>query len=321
MNRPLHFNYIVSKLASLATEIDLRGKLNLLDLHVHAENFYQHLFNELFGWELENLNAIKPNAAAIDLIDHTNNIVVQVSATATKQKVESALGKADLSPYAGYGFKFISISKDAAALRSTTFANPHNLTFDPQADIHDVATILRHITGLPVDDQRRIVALIKKELGTEVDPVRLESNLATIINILAKEEWSRESSVRPIPFDIDQKIGFNDLKDARYIIYEYNLHHSRVTRIYADYDREGNNKSMSVLDTIKRLYVSHKARLGNDALFFWIIECVAERVQGSPNFTPIPIEELELSVNILVVDAFIRCKIFENPEGYAHAAA
>ena len=69
MNRPLHFNYIVSKLSSLATEIELRGKLNLLDLHPHADNFYQHLFNELFGRELENLDAIKPNAAAIDLID------------------------------------------------------------------------------------------------------------------------------------------------------------------------------------------------------------------------------------------------------------
>lgn len=197
MNRLPHFNYIISKLSSLAMEIELRGKLNLLDLHVHAENFYQHLFNELFGWKLENLNAIKPNAAAIDLIDHTNNIVVQVSATATKQKVESALGKANLSPYAGYAFKFISISKDAAALRTSTFANPHNLAFDPQADIHDVATILRRITGLPVDDQRRIAALIKKELGTEVDPVRLESNLAAIINVLAKEDWETQRGRKP----------------------------------------------------------------------------------------------------------------------------
>lgn len=109
MNRSHCFNYIVSRLSTLVTEIELRGKLNYLDLHLHSENFYLHFFNELFGWQLQNLNAIKPNAEAIDLIDHKNKIVVQVSATATKGKVESALAK-DLSDYAGYAFKFISIS-------------------------------------------------------------------------------------------------------------------------------------------------------------------------------------------------------------------
>lgn len=321
MNRPLHFNYIVSRLSSLATEIELRGKLNLLDLHLHSENFYLHFFNELFGWQLQNMNAIKPNAEAIDLLDHNNKIVVQVSATATKQKVESAFAK-DLSAYAGYAFKFISISKDAAALRGNTFANPHNLTFDPQTDIHDVTSILRHIMELSVDDQRRIATFIKKELGQELDPVRLESNLATIINILAKEDWNRiDALVETIPFDIDNKIYFNNLKNARDIIDEYNLHYRQVARIYADFDREGNNKSLSVLDAIKRYYVTHKARLNNDALFFKVIECVAERVQESANYAEIPVEELELCVNILVVDAFLRCKIFKNPEGYAHAAA
>lgn len=321
MNRSLHFNYIEEKLNFLAYRIERRGKLNLLDLHLHSENFYQHLFNELFGWDLESLNAIKPNAPAVDLIDLTNKIIVQVSATATKAKVESALTKDLLSGYREYSFKFISISKDAEELRKQSFANPHSLAFNPQTDIQDITSILRYIAGLAVDNQRRVAAFIKKELGAEVDPVRLESNLAAIINILAKEEWSNESTERPIPFNIDQKIDFNDLKDARDVIEEYNFHSNRVDRIYADYDMEGNNKSLSVLDTIKRLYVRNKTGLNNDALFFMIIDCVAEQVQGSPNFTPIPIEELELCVNILVVDAFIRCKIFKKPVGYNHAAA
>ena len=130
MSRPNHIDFITTKLSALATEIKLCGKLNFLDRHLHAETFYAYFFNELFGWKLQNLNAIKPNATAIDLIDQTNKIVVQVSATATKDKVESALTK-DLSAYTGYAFKFISISKDASALRSMTFANPHNLAFYP----------------------------------------------------------------------------------------------------------------------------------------------------------------------------------------------
>lgn len=321
MSRPHHIDFITRKLSALAKEIELCGKLNFLDRHLHAETFYAYFFNELFGWQLQNMNTIKPNAEAIDLIDHKNKIIVQVSATATKQKVESSLTK-DLSSYSGYTFKFISISKDAGALRGRSFANPHNLAFDPQKDIHDLASTLRHITGLHIDDLSRIATLIKKELVTAVDPVRLESNLAAIINILAKEDWNRDDpTLETIPFNIDHKIDHNKLDAARDIIDDYSAHHNRVARIYADYDREGNNKSLSVLDAIKGYYVTHRASLSDDDLFFRIVECVAVRVQEGANFAPIPAEELELCVNILVVDAFIRCKIFRNPVGYGHAAS
>ncbi|KAF0221902.1 MAG: hypothetical protein FD174_233 [Geobacteraceae bacterium] len=321
MNRSHYFNYIEDRLSYLATRIEVRGKLNILDLHLHSENFYLHFFNELFGWQLQNLNTVKLNAEAIDLIDHKNKIVVQVSATATKEKVDSALVK-DLSSYAGYAFKFISISKDASALRGKSFVNPHNLSFDPQKDIYDVTSILKVISGLGVDDQRRIAGFIKKELEAEVDPIKLESNLAAIINILAKEDLSKDATpVETIPYDIDKKIDHNNLDAARGIIDDYNVHYSRVARIYTEFDKEGNNKSMSVLDAIRRDYLAHKARLSDDDLFFRVVECVAERIQNSTNHEPMPYEELELCVNILVVDAFIRCKIFKNPVGYAHAAS
>lgn len=319
MNRSLYFNIIEEKLSTLAVRIENRGKLNILDLHLLSENFYQHFFNELFGWKLENLNTIKANATAIDLIDQTNKIVIQVSATATKEKVESALSK-DLSAYAGYAFKFISISKDASALRSMIFANPHNLIFTPQTDVYDIASILKKILVLDIDDQRRIAVFIKKELGSEVEPQKIESNLATIINILAKEDWNQSASVvETIPFEIDKKIDFNNLNKSRVIIDDYNIHYGRVDKIYSEFDRAGANKSTSVLHAIRQYYLAHMTRLSDDDLFFKIIECVADRIQSSANYAAIPSEELDLCVNILVVDSFIRCKIFRNPEGYANA--
>ena len=321
MNRTLHFNYISHKLSTLATEIEVRSKLNILDLHLHSENFYLHFFNTLFGWDLQNLNVCKQNVAAIDLIDRTNKIVVQVSATATKQKVESALTK-DLSAYAGYAFKFISISKDASALRSNSFVNTHNLKFNPQSDIYDIASILNKIWALCMDDLRGIANFIKKELGSEVDPLKLESNLAAIINILAKEDWSQDASaVETIPFDIGKKIDHNNLDAVRGIIDDYFVHHRRVDRIYSDFDKQGANKSTAVLDAIRNDYFANMAELSDDSLFFKVVECVADRVQNSANYAAIPFEELELCVKILVVDAFIRCKIFKNPLGGANAAS
>lgn len=52
MNRSEYFNYIERELSILATRINVRGGLNILDLNIHAENFYLHFFNLLFGWNL-----------------------------------------------------------------------------------------------------------------------------------------------------------------------------------------------------------------------------------------------------------------------------
>src|SRR5665648_286079 len=93
MNRVDYFNYIEEKINFLAFRVDSRGKLNILDFHAHSENFYQHFFNKLFNWELINLNESKQNIEAIDLIDHSNKYIVQVSATNTKEKMEAALEK------------------------------------------------------------------------------------------------------------------------------------------------------------------------------------------------------------------------------------
>ena len=121
MNRSDYFNYIDEKLHVLALRIVTRGKLNILDLHTHSEDFYCSFFNLLFDYKLVNLNDSLQNVEAIDLIDHCNKIVLQVSATNTKAKVESALSKPVIKKYSKYTFKFISIAKDASNLRNHTY--------------------------------------------------------------------------------------------------------------------------------------------------------------------------------------------------------
>lgn len=319
MNRSIYFNFIEEKLCTLATRIELRGKLNLLDLNLHSENFYLSFFNKLFGWELKNINAIKQNTEAIDLIDSANKIIVQVSSTATKQKINSALSK-NLAKYSGYSFKFISISKDTNELRSKTYISPDGITFNPRTDIYDINSILDFILVLDINIQQQIYAFIKQELCTEVDMTKIDTNLASIINILAQEDWNKEiEHYMTSPFQIDRKIEFNKLGTAKVIISDYAIHHSRVNKIYTEFNANGVNKSTSVLSSIRNDYLKNKTVINDDDLFFKVIELVTEKIQRSTNYTQIPYDELELCVNILVVDAFVRCKIFENPEGYVYA--
>ena len=315
MNRSTYFEFIESKLTSLAASIDMRGGLNILNLNLHAENFYLHFCNLLFGWELHNLNAVDQNAAGIDLVDTKNRVVVQVSATATKQKIESALAK-DLSLYSGYGFRFISISKDAKGLRDKTFANPHNLKFLPTSDILDVRSLLRHINGLDVDGMKEICSFLRKELSSEPAAEKVESNLTAIIIVLAKENWGQGvMGIEIMPYDVSAKLSYNDLVTARALVDEFKIHYHRIDKIYSAFDNQGMNKSISILNGIRSEYLAIRDQGSPDKQFFMVIERVIARIHESANYLSMPREELELCVQVLVVDAFIRCKIFANPLG------
>lgn len=317
MNRPNYFNVIEERLDLLALRIIRRGKLNILDFHGHSENFYQYFLNEVYGWTVINENDNKQNVEAIDLIDHTNKFVIQVSATASKQKIESSLSKDSIKNYKVYTFKFISIARDADVLRKDTFRNPHEITFTPSSDILDIQTILTKVRGMHSDDQKRVYEFVKKELIPEVDVMKLETNLAAIINILSKENLDKfDLSLEINSFEIDRKIFHNKLNSAKELINDYFIHYGRVDKIYSEYDSLGSNKSKYVLSTIRQEYAKAKINLNDDQLFFEVISKVQEKVLNSSNYTSIPFDELELCVNILVVDAFIRCKIFDNPNNY-----
>lgn len=240
MNRAAYYNYIEERIVTLCTRVELRGKINILDYHLHSENFYRDLFNKLFAWNLENLNSEIQNVEAIDLIDKSNNIAIQVSATNTKSKIDNAL--------------------------------------------------------------------------------RLESNLSSIINLLSKKDFtSIERNTKINSFEIERKIDFNKLDTSKEIIEEYKLYHHIVDKIYAEFDKSGCNKSISVLNTIKGEYIKNSSKLMGDGLFDLVISTISERILQSSNFEKIPREEMEMCVGILVVDAFIRCKIFKNPNDYNYA--
>ncbi|WP_315081127.1 ABC-three component system protein [uncultured Clostridium sp.] len=320
MNRGTYFNYIEEKLNTLSYRINARGKINILDLNLHCENFYMDLLNLIYGLCLENLNTVSQNVEGIDLIDEVNKLIIQVSSTSTKQKIESTLSKEIFREYSGYSFKFISISKPADNLRKNSFKNPYSIKFDCENDIYDIPVMLRHISSLGIDKQKELYEFVKKELGREVDTVRVDSDLAVIINIISKESLSNVSQdINVNSFEIEKKIKFNELDMTEMIINDYKIYYSHLEKKYKEFDNQGVNKSFSVFQAIRTQYMKlciKKDYDNNDMLFLNIIENIKKIILESNNYENIPFEELEMCVCIIVVDAFIRCKIFKNPEGY-----
>ena len=321
MKRMFFFDYIEEKLNMLANRVALRSSLNLLELNIHSENFFAGLCNIVYDLELENLNFSNQNIEGIDLIDYKNKVVVQVSSTCTKAKIEDSLSKDIYATYQNYSYNFLSISKNASnSLKNNTFKNPYNLKFVPKQNIWDLKLILNVILNQTVTKQRQLYEFIKDELGQEIDSVNIDSNLAKVINILAEQSLDMDATSPEInAFAIEDKISFNELEDVKDIIDDYKIFYHRLDEIYSEFDREGKNKSFSVLQEIRRKYIElNRTGKTSTEIFYEIINDVMEVISKSSNFIIIPLEELQICTDIIVVDAFIRCKIFRNPEGYNH---
>ncbi|PWJ88992.1 hypothetical protein C7380_1165 [Oceanotoga teriensis] len=319
MNRSYYFNYIENKLQVLSNSVATRGKLNVLDYNIYSETFFANLLNMIFNFNLENMNTFKQNIEGIDLIDNENKIIAQVSSTSTKQKIEKSLEKEIFNNYPGYRFYFISIAREAENLRKMKYKNPNNVLFNPKEDIIDVKSILDNVLNMHIDKQKAFFEFIKKELGEEPDIFKVDTNLATIINILASEKLSEIEEYSDNSFEINRKIEFNSLESVRETIDDYKIFYIKLDEKYTEFDKIGANKSFSVLQAIRKQYVllQNKEEI-SEIIFFNIIDNVIDIILKSNNYVEIPYEELEMCVQILVVDAFIRCKIFKNPEGYNH---
>lgn len=324
LSRDRYYDYISEKIELLASRIITNGKLNLLNLNIHAETLYRDLLNIVYGYKLTSFNVGKANAEAIDLIDKENKIIVQVSSTATKVKINNTLEKDKIKHYSdlGYTIKFIFIGHEANNLRKNSYINNHRIDFNPLLDISDKISVLESINQLTIDRLIAVYDLIQKELGERPSTLKLSSNLATIVNFLSKENLHDVSNgIQLNDYGIVEKIEFNELMEIKESTFdEYKMYHGILDKIYKEFIREGSNKSVSVLRKITALYEKEvlKKELTNIEKFFNIIGKVEEHVLKSDLVSEIAEEEIDMCIRIIVVDAFIRCKIFKNPRGYNH---
>lgn len=315
MIRQGYFDYIESHLNWLSCRVTTRGALNMYDVNIHCENFYMHLLNLLYGWNLVNTNTIQRNSPAIDLMYREGNVIVQVSSTNTVAKIQNSLNKLG-TEYNGYNFKFVSIARSAEKLRDHQYSIPSgvNITFNPASDIYGIETFLIKINSLSVPEMKVVYEFIKAELNFESDELKLETGLACVINELSTVDLKNSEVVfDTTSFDVNNKITKNKLDLFKSIIEQYDVYYHIVQKIYNEFDLNGNNKSYAVLQTINKEYLQLKVKYSGDSLYQALSMSFKSKLLSSANLKQFHDEDLDLYLDIVLVDAFIRCKIFEKP--------
>lgn len=309
-----HIDFITNALTALATNVSVRAKVNLTDLHVVSENFYADLLNLMYDLHLHNANAMNMNAEGIDLIDESARIIVQVSGTCSKNKIDHSLAELK-EDYSGYHFIFVPIIVGSAKQQQgNKYSAPHGIVFEPSEDIRDVTFLIKELVmGACKHKAEEVADFLKKELRyVMIGNERLDSGLEFVIKELAKD-GSDDPNFDAKDFQIDAKIAFNGLNEGQDIIREYSNQYNKVKHIYDEYSKQGQIKSKAVLQKLHKLYLDWKNTLKGDALFLKIEKEIISSVCANSMPEGFTVEELEMCVDILMVHAFMECKIFEKP--------
>lgn len=321
MTRDIYISKIKTLLNVLKGEIKDSGKLNLLDINVHAEDFFRDLLNLVYGWQLKNMNQWNQNAAGGDLWYDDGKLVIQVSSTTKKDKIQSSIDKLSGEQFTGYRFKFLRIDGDVIKLRKESYNTHDDIVFNPSVDIIDISSLLKEIAHLGIDSLRMAYELCVREINPLDTPKVTETDLAIVVKALATNvrDWSKGR--RPVKYDVEKKIVFNHLEEHRRLINDYKLYIGKLTTVYDEFMDNGTDYSFIILQNLSDLYSRYMAQFESNALFDKIIDETRGLAVNSRSAEDIPVDRLNVCINVIVVDAFVRCRIFEDPEGYSYVDA
>lgn len=155
---------IVAHLANISTQAELLGKLHFFDLNIVAEDFYQRLLNEVYGYNLVNLNQTKLNTPSIDLADSALKVAVQVTTQRNSNKIQTTLLK-----YTNHGLgttyktlKVVIIGKRTGKYH--TLSIPSGVSFDANADIIDNESLVKDIAKKTTSEIQVILDVMDSEI-------------------------------------------------------------------------------------------------------------------------------------------------------------
>ncbi|WP_434335777.1 ABC-three component system protein [Mycoplasma capricolum subsp. capricolum] len=312
---------IVLRLSTYQTYITNLSKIGKTDENLNAERIYTDVINTIFNLELSNYNSVIFNNPGFDLIDKKNKILIQVSATCSKDKIQNSLSKININEYQNYNFKFLCISnQEIKNVKKLKFQITNTLLFEPKKDIWDVSFLIQHLYEVDIIKLEKLLTYLNQETLDIVNFKTLSSDIATIINILStkmdNEYEDNNNNNNNKVFNIEEKIVYNNLFSIRKYIYNNASSISKVIKVYEEFEKQGKNISKNVINQISRTYYELLSKYDNPIKIFWeLIANLENIVKNSSNLDikNISLENITSSLSVIVVDAFMKCKIYKKP--------
>lgn len=160
ITRGHYIGEIVDELSSISEQVKLRNKLGMTDLTVIVENFFRDLLNATLGAQLENLNKSRSNEPGLDLGDEKIGLGIQVTSTASSDKVNKTLEKITADQSARYQ-KFVVLTvgkKQSSYTLKPALLVKHKFNED---NIWDIDALARQVVSLEIDRLQEVHRIVR----------------------------------------------------------------------------------------------------------------------------------------------------------------
>lgn len=148
-NRKEMFDNISKALAILRYDIEQHQSINDFSLNIHGEDLFKNIMNGLCsGAEYVNGNIGGKNEAYIDLIDHKNKKVAQITTTRTKEKIINTLKVYSIPKYKSYYLEFFYLLSKPSLTKASVQEIKINHGLDIKPRLKDHSDILSGIKNL-----------------------------------------------------------------------------------------------------------------------------------------------------------------------------
>ena len=229
-------NRLRDELAHVVAQTEGNSAMGLTDHHKIAENLVCGLMREIFGLSaLRNLNAVeRANYPAIDLADSSAKVAVQVTATATLQKVKSSISKF-LEHDLDHSFDRLIVyvlSRKQASYTQDSIAKiaGARLSFEGKTDILDYTDLLEraiHLEPARLSAALRIIEAYNRGVPIglaqeDFDPPQDETEAASL-NLVQFFFPPRLYVADVVPDFLKRPAGFGRRKTSRDVL----RHHGR----------------------------------------------------------------------------------------------
>lgn len=163
------------------------------------------------------------------------------------------------------------------------------------------------------------------------DSQKIMSDLTTVLTELSKKMFDADQSEtdyqQKVIVSPEDKILYNNVQRFKPIIEHYKMYIGKLNSLYSQFELQGTNKTHFVLENITIKYLNAKEvlkqkypsmkeieliRKYSDDLIDVVQENLVGEVKKSSNLE-ISIERINVAMQVVLIDAFIRCNILERP--------
>jgi len=151
------------------------------------------------------------------------------------------------------------------------------------------------------------------------NPSLLSLAISTIANAELDDNYGKDRNIRS--FNIEEKIKHNAIKRNKTLIDEYKVYYKKISTLYGELENQGSFKKEKLLRNIKLIYTKVKGRyIGDSDDPMLLIRANADSIIDDIQEELFKIakeghchEDISVGIAIIMVDAFMRCKILEAP--------